>query len=51
LKAAVRWMRANAKKYQIDPNKIASLGFSAGGQLAALLGTTNDNPAFEGSRR
>ena len=50
LKAAVRWMRANAKKYQIDPNKIASLGFSAGGQLAALLGTTNDNPAFEGSQ-
>ncbi len=47
LKAAVRWIRANASKYHINPDKIASLGFSAGGQLAALLGTTNNNPAFE----
>ncbi|MFN8349611.1 MAG: pectinesterase family protein [Spirosomataceae bacterium] len=49
LKAAVRWMRANAEKYGIDPNRIASLGFSAGGQLAALLGTTNNLPTFEGN--
>jgi pectinesterase len=48
LKAAIRWMRANAKKYQIDGNRIATLGFSAGGQLSALLGNTGDNPAFEG---
>jgi acetyl esterase/lipase len=41
LKGAIKWMRANAKKYGIDTTKIAALGCSAGGQLAALLGTTN----------
>ncbi|KAB7727655.1 alpha/beta hydrolase fold domain-containing protein [Rudanella paleaurantiibacter] len=48
VKAAIRWMRANAKRYQIDPNRIAVLGFSSGGQLAALIGSTNDKPLFEG---
>jgi len=48
LKAAVRWMRANANKYHIDGNKIAAYGCSAGGQLAALLGTTNGDKKFEG---
>ena len=47
LKAAVKWMKANFKTYGIDTNKIAALGVSAGGQLAALLGTTNDNRHFE----
>ena len=47
LKAAIRWMRANASTYGIDTNRIAVLGFSAGGQLAALIGTTNENTAFE----
>jgi acetyl esterase/lipase len=47
LKAAVRWVKANAKAYHIDTNKVAVLGCSAGGQLAALLGTTNNNPEFE----
>lgn len=49
LKAAVRWIRANAKKFGVDTNKIASLGFSAGGQLSALLGNTNNLPKFEGN--
>lgn len=49
LKAALRWMRANAKKYKIDTNRIATIGFSAGGQLSTLLGTTGDNPEFEGT--
>lgn len=49
LKAALRWMHANARQFNIDTNKIATLGFSAGGELAALLGTTQQNPAFEGS--
>lgn len=42
---AVRWIRANATKYGVDPNRIAALGASAGGHLAALLGTmdTRDN--------
>ena len=47
LKTAVRWMRANAKKFDIDTSKIAILGFSAGGQLAALVGTTNGEALFE----
>jgi len=47
LKAAIKWMKANAKGYGIDTNKIAALGVSAGGQLAALLGTTNVNTHFE----
>jgi acetyl esterase/lipase len=46
-KAAVRWVRANAKKYNIDPERIAAAGGSAGGHLVALLGTTADNPAYD----
>ncbi len=49
LKAALRWIRANTKKYKIDTNRIATIGFSAGGQLSTLLGTTGDNPEFEGT--
>lgn len=49
LKAALRWIRRNAESYAIDPRKIAVLGFSAGGQLAALIGTTNGNAAFDAS--
>ena len=49
MKAALRWMRANARRYNIDTSRVAVLGFSAGGQLAALVGSTNQNPAFEGS--
>jgi acetyl esterase/lipase len=37
---AVQTVRAGAKEYQIDPNKIVVMGFSAGGHLAALTGTT-----------
>ncbi|WP_223860929.1 alpha/beta hydrolase [Spirosoma validum] len=48
IKAAIRWLRAHANTYHIDPKRIAVLGFSAGGQLAALIGTTNKNAAFEG---
>jgi pectinesterase len=40
LREAVRWMRTNANKYNLNKKKIAVLGVSAGGQLAALLGTT-----------
>jgi acetyl esterase/lipase/pectin methylesterase-like acyl-CoA thioesterase len=48
LKAAVRWVRANAKKYQVNSSQIAAVGFSAGGQLAAFLGATNGLAQFEG---
>ena len=49
LKGAIRWMRTNAARYNIDPNKIAVYGCSAGGTLAAFLGTTGDAKKFEGS--
>ena len=49
LKAAIRWMRANASKLSINPDKIAVYGCSAGGELAAFLGTTGDMNKFEGS--
>jgi len=47
-KAAVRWMRANAAKYGIDPNRLAAAGGSSGGQLAAMLGTTGLVKTLEG---
>jgi acetyl esterase/lipase len=42
---AVRWIRANASKYSVNPERIGSFGHSAGAQLAALLGMedTRDN--------
>jgi acetyl esterase/lipase len=42
---AVRWIRANASKYGVNPDRIGAFGHSAGAQLAALLGTmeTRDN--------
>jgi len=48
LKAAIRWMRANASKFFINADKIAVYGCSAGGELAAFLGTTGDMKKFEG---
>ncbi|MEO7984842.1 MAG: alpha/beta hydrolase [Bacteroidota bacterium] len=49
LKAAVRWIRKNAKRYNIDVTHIAVAGHSAGGELAAFIGATNGNPLFEGN--
>jgi acetyl esterase/lipase len=48
-RCAVRWLRANAARYRIDPERIAVLGYSAGGHLACLLGTTADNRDLEGT--
>jgi acetyl esterase/lipase len=47
-KAAVRWLRANAPRYRLDPNRVAVFGASAGGHLAAMLATTANHPEFEG---
>jgi len=46
-KAAVRFIRANAEKYNIDPNRIGVWGASAGGHLVAMLGTTGDVKQFD----
>lgn len=48
-KAAIRFLRANAERLGIDPRRIGVCGPSAGGHLAALLGTGNDDPGLEGS--
>ena len=48
-KAAVRWLRANADKYHIDPDRIGVTGGSAGGHLAQFLGVTANVPEFEGN--
>jgi acetyl esterase/lipase len=41
-KAAVRFLRANAGKYNLDPNRFAVWGNSAGGYMAAIIGVTGD---------
>jgi len=46
-KAAVRWVRANAKKFGLDPDHIGVMGRSAGGHLVAFLGTTGDTTEFD----
>jgi acetyl esterase/lipase len=47
-KAAVRWLRAHAEEYHIDPDRIGAWGASAGGHLVALLGTAGDAKDLEG---
>jgi len=47
VKNAIKFIKDNASKFNIDPNKIAILGCSSGGQMAALIGTTNGNKMFE----
>jgi len=46
-KAAVRWVRGNAQKYMLNPNKIAAWGGSAGGYLSTMLGTSARIPDLE----
>ncbi len=47
-KGAVRWLRAHAAEYGYDASRIAIAGASAGGHLAALLGTSGGEAALEG---
>jgi acetyl esterase/lipase len=47
-KCAVRWLRAHAKEYNLDPKEIGAYGNSAGGHLAMLLGMAGKEAGFEG---
>jgi acetyl esterase/lipase len=47
VKAAIRWIRANASRYELDPQRIAAWGSSAGGYLASMLGTSSGIPELE----
>ncbi|NET24145.1 alpha/beta hydrolase [Okeania sp. SIO1I7] len=49
VKKAVRWLRKNADKYDINPNNFGAWGPSAGGHLSALLGTSGQVKELEGT--
>jgi acetyl esterase/lipase len=48
VKCAVRFLRANAVKYHIDPDRIGAIGFSAGAHLSMMLGTMDKEDGLEG---
>ncbi len=47
-KAAVRWLRANAIRYHLDPDRIGAFGTSSGAHIAAVLGTSGGEASLEG---
>ena len=47
-KAAIRWIRANAQQYHVDPKRIGVYGNSAGGHLVCMLGVSGDREELEG---
>jgi len=49
VKAAIRWLRANAATYRLDPARIAIMGDSSGGWTSAMAAVTGDVPALEGA--
>jgi acetyl esterase/lipase len=49
IKAAVRWLRANAAKYNLDPDRIGIMGDSSGGWTTAMAALTGDAPELEGT--
>jgi acetyl esterase/lipase len=51
VKAVIRFVRANAKKYNFDPERVVAWGGSAGGNLAALLGTTGNVKNLDGDNK
>jgi acetyl esterase/lipase len=48
IKAAIRWLRANAANYNLDPDHIGIMGDSSGGWTAAMAAVTEDSPELEG---
>ena len=49
VKAAIRWTRANTSRLNIDPNRIAVAGYSAGGLMALFAAGTQDRKEFDGN--
>jgi acetyl esterase/lipase len=49
VRCAVRWLRARADGFAIDPARVGVLGFSAGAHLASMLGTTSTDAALDGA--
>jgi acetyl esterase/lipase len=47
-KAAVRWLRANAEGYKVNPDRVGVVGYGSGAHLACLLGTTTEKDGLEG---
>lgn len=47
VKAAIEWLRVEGPSYGVDPNRIAVVGHSAGGNLATLAAATADDPGLE----
>ena len=47
VKSAIQFIKDNAAKFNVDTTRVAILGCSSGGQMAALVGTTNGNKSFE----
>ncbi|MFF2550296.1 alpha/beta hydrolase fold domain-containing protein [Nocardia sp. NPDC058058] len=50
VKAGVRWLRSKAKEFNLDPDRFASWGESAGGWFSAMLAATGDHPDLEGDQ-
>ncbi len=48
-KTAIRYLRSKSSKFDIDAERIAMIGYSAGGHIAALVGTTTTDNGFEGT--
>lgn len=49
VKCAIRYLRANCKKFNIDPDQIGAVGYSAGAHLSMMLGTMDKKDGFEGN--
>jgi len=47
VKSAIQFVKSNCAKFNVDTTRVAVLGCSSGGQMAALVGTTNGNKLFE----
>jgi len=48
VKCAIRWLRAHAEEYHVDPQRIAAIGSSAGGHLTAMAALAGPDAALEG---